>query len=155
MKVRLATGIALVILAVVVAAGIFAGLWSFSGTVGPLRLNHALGIGGAAWILVSLPLFRVAHRRIDGAFAGEALGLLVAFVLVSIHFAQQTSRSPAPVPATGLAAYILVALLVLAGLIRWSLPAARPGLCKTVYSGTALSLYVVVGIHALHNFGLL
>lgn len=155
MRARLITGSALFLVAAAVAIGVYAGWWSFSGTVGPLRLNHFLGIMGGAYILVSLPVFRLARRRSHSTFAGGVFGNLVAFVLISMHFAQQTARSPMPLLGTGLAAYVLVVALVVAGFMQWSLPASRPRAWRLVYGGAALALYVVVGVHALRNFGIL
>ncbi len=159
MKRQLGLAAGLLIAAVVIAVGVHAGWWQFSGTIGSLRLNHVLGIVGAAYILVSLSvyaLFRMRSPQQQGQLTtAEIFGNLVAFMLITAHFAQQTARSPLPVLGTGLAAYILVGILVVVSVVWNFTSVGRIQMWRLLFLGALGALYVDVGIHALRNFGVL
>lgn len=157
MKSRLGIAVALLVVSVVLVVGVHMGWWRFSGTVGSLRLNHLLGIVGATYVLVSIPVYALVRRQSalhqGQPRASEVFGNLMAFMLISAHFAQQTSRSPLPDLGTGVTAYALVAVLVCAGVVWHFAAVGRGGTGRLLYFGALLALYVDVGIHALRNFG--
>ncbi len=157
---RLAVGLLAIIL--VGAIGVYAGWWSLHWRVGPYFTHHWFSIIGAAYVLAFIPVYAYMKRR-TSVNRGTLLKVhvfanLLAVGLVSIHFAHQMARPAefAPALGTGLAAFILIALIVAAGfMLRFGLASAQRESWRLIHVGLGLSLYVVVIIHALINFGLL
>jgi hypothetical protein len=133
-------------------------------TVGPFRFTHWLSWMGTILIAVFTPVFYILRRR----YPKRNLVLtklhifsnLVSFLLVSIHFAQQMSRSVHPEDRTGLTIYLLVCILVLSGVLHRFQVLGKgrlypPHRNRFLHVSITSAFYLVVGIHTLHNLGLL
>jgi hypothetical protein len=162
MKVQRWIALSLVLAAVLLATGTYLYWWSLSRPAGAFVLHHAMVIAGAAYILVVVPVYsyvkRHANSRRAAFLKAHVFGNLAAFALISAHFSFQMAR-PAefgPVLGTGLSAYVLVLMLITTGIMqRFGVAPHYVATWRSVHVGLAVSLYVVVGVHALHNFGLL
>lgn len=162
MKTQMWFSFALLTAAAVLAIGTYLALWSLDLSAGPLTLHHLLVVLGAGYVLVFVPVYAYVKRRVPVHRArfmkAHVFGNLFGFALISAHFAFQMARPSgfAPDLGTGLAAYLLVLIIVATGVMqRFGLSFGRAGAARLVHVGLALSIYVVVGVHALRNFGIL
>jgi hypothetical protein len=131
--------------------------------VGPFRANHWFVWIGTLYIAFAVPIIAMAKRRYPSKFLAlfrvHVFGNLLAFLLISLHFAGQIDR-PAefyPQLGTGLALYIIMMLLVATGFThRFQLiPRIKSQTRKFVHVGLTFSFYIIIGIHILHGLGFL
>jgi hypothetical protein len=131
--------------------------------VGPFRANHWFVWIGTIYIAFAVPIIAMSKRRYPSKFMPlfrvHVFGNLLAFLLISLHFAGQIDRPAAFYPelGTGLALYIIMILLVATGFThRFQLiPRIKPQTRKFVHVGLTFSFYIVIGIHILHGLGFL
>ncbi len=156
---RIAIGLLLV--ALFAGLGTYLGWWSLFTSVGPFVLGHWFGIVAAAYLLLAVPAYACLKRR-TSVSRGRLLqfhvfGNLLVFILIVAHFAQQMARPAefAPSWGTGLAGFILFLFVVAAGLsLRFGLIPAWRRTWRLIHVGGSLIILIVIGIHALENFGL-
>ena len=93
------------------------GLVSFCFFVGLFCLNHWFVLTGTFYISFAVPVIVTLKRRYPNSFRSllrlHMFGNLLAFALISVHFASQISR-PAeryPDPGTGVTLYVATILL--------------------------------------------
>jgi hypothetical protein len=131
--------------------------------VGPFRANHWFVWIGALYIASLVPIIAITKRRYPTRFLTlfrlHVFGNLLAFLLISLHFAGQINRPVEFYPdlGTGLALYIIMILLVATGFThRFQLiPQIRSQTRKFVHVGLSFSFYIIIGIHILHGLGFL
>lgn len=91
-------------------------------TVGPFRFTHWLGWIGVVFISVSTPIFYVLRRQYPKSAKAminvHCLGNLFSFMLISVHFTEELTRAVHPQDRTGLATFIIVAMLVATGFLQ-------------------------------------
>ena len=133
--------------------------FSFAATIGPFRIIHYIAFTGTLYIAFAVILFSVLKRRNPKKYKTflrfHIFGNLIAFLLVSLHFAGQLGR-PAdfyPQLGTGLALYFGMLLLVGTGLaLRYRLIRIfSPPTNRLVHLGLALTFYIVIIVHILHG----
>lgn len=130
---------------------------------GPFRANHWFVWIGTLYIAFAVPIISISKRRYPSRFTTlfrvHVFGNLLAFLLVSLHFAGQIGRPAAFYPrlGTGLALYIIMILLVATGFThRFQLiPRIKSQTRRFVHVGLTFSFYTIIGIHILHGLGLL
>ena len=131
--------------------------------VGPFRANHWFVILGTFYIAFSVPIITKLKQKHNSKFLSlfrvHVFGNLLAFLLISLHFAGQISRPAefSPDLGTGLTLYIIMILLVASGFThRFNLiPKIKSQTRKFVHVGLSFSFYIVIVIHMLHGFGFL
>jgi len=131
--------------------------------VGPFRANHWFVWIGTLYIAFAVPLIAMSKRRYPRKFMPlfrvHVFGNLLAFLLISLHFAGQIDRPATSYPelGAGLALYIIMLLLVATGFThRFQLiPRIKSQTRKFVHVGLTFSFYIVIGIHILHGLGFL
>ena len=131
--------------------------------VGPLRANHWFVLLGTFYVAITVPLIAKLKQKYSSKFLTlfrlHVFGNLLAFVLISLHFAGQVSRPAAFYPdlGTGLTLYIIMMFLVATGFThRFNLiPKIKSQTRKYVHVGLSFSFYIVIIIHTLHGFGFL
>lgn len=136
---------------------------SFGFFAGPFRVNHWFVWIGTLYIACAVPIIAVSKRRFPSKFAAlfraHVFGNLLAFLLISVHFVGQITRSAAAYPelGTGLALYIIMVLLVATGFAhRFQLiPRIKAQTRKFVHVALSFSFYFIIGIHILHGLGFL
>ena len=95
-------------------------------------IHHLFSWIGAGFIVVFTPLFYYLKRRLPRSYKSliqiHVFGNLVAFVLISVHFAHHLREFEEiiPHPGTGAPLYTSVALLVITGGQNISCRAASP-----------------------------
>ena len=131
--------------------------------VGPFRLNHWFVLIGTLYIAFAVPVIAILKRRYP-TIMGTLLrlhifGNLIAFLLISLHFAGQISRPAERYPdlGTGLVLYIAMILLVSTGFCqRFRLiPKIKPQTYRFVHTGSALAFYLIIVVHVLQGLEIL
>ena len=131
----------------------------FVDPIGPFRVMHWFVWIGTLYIAFVVPTIAILKKRFPNRymtlFRVHVFGNLLAFVLVSLHFASQISRSPTAYPqlGTGLALYIIMILLVATGFTHrfQLLPQIKSQTRKFIHVGLTFSFYIIIGIHILHG----
>ena len=131
--------------------------------VGPFRANHWFVWIGTLYVAFTVPVIAISKMRYPSKFLGlfrlHVFGNLIAFLLISLHFAGQMNRPAAFYPdlGTGLALYIIMLLLVATGFThRFQLiPQIKSQTRRFVHIGLSFSFYIIIGIHILHGLGFL
>lgn len=133
-------------------------------TLGPYRFTHWLSWIGSIIIAVLTPLFYYLRRRYPKRFSTlvriHVFSNLFSFMLISIHFAQQLSRSVHPEDRTGLSMYIIVFILVASGFLHRFQILERgrlypPHRNRFLHVSITTAFYIILSIHVLHNIGIL
>jgi hypothetical protein len=142
--------------------GTFLDWFDFGFVLGPYRFNHWLGWIGFVFILIHVPLFITLKRRYVARiklFLGiHVVGNLLAYLLITVHFASQLSRPAQFYPdlGTGLALYFFMAILVATGFLqRFGLLNEMRKTWRFLHTSSVVSLFVIIVIHILHGIGLL
>ena len=153
---ELLISIMVVLLTAVLMFAYYSRWFSFAATVGPFRIIHYLAFIGTFYIAFGVILFSVLKRRNPQKYTTllrfHAIGNLVAFLLVSLHFAGQLGRPVFPELGTGLALYIGMMLLVGSGIaLRFRLLSTNPNTTRFVHTGVAVAFYIVIVVHILHG----
>lgn len=131
--------------------------------VGPFRANHWFVWIGSLYVAFSVPMIAILKKRYKTKFLSlfriHVFGNLLAFLLISLHFAGQINRPAEFYPdlGTGLTLYIIMLLLVATGFThRFGLiPRIKSQTRKFVHVGLSFSFYIIIGIHILHGLGFL
>jgi hypothetical protein len=154
--------ILLLILTDIFFIGTYLDWFDFGFVLGQYRLNHWLGWIGFVFILVHVPLFftfkRKCFDKIKLFLAIHVLGNLVAFLLISIHFASQISRPAQFYPdlGTGLALYVFMIILVISGFLqRFGLLNGLRKIWRFLHTSSVFALLVIILIHVLHGINIL
>jgi uncharacterized membrane protein YidH (DUF202 family) len=154
--------LAIILLTILLIIVTYLNLLPLNFTVGPYRFTHWLSWIGTLFIAIFTPTFYVLRRRYHNRNTvltrTHIFSNLFAFSLISIHFAQQMSRSIHPEDRTGLTMYILVSILVISGFIQRFQLTARKGLDpphrnRFLHISITTAFYVVVVIHVVHALG--
>ena len=135
----------------------------FVDPIGPFRVMHWFVWIGTIYIALVVPTIMILKKRLPNKyntlFRVHVFGNLLAFVLVSLHFASQISRPQTSFPqlGTGLALYIIMILLVATGFThRFQLiPQIKSQTRKFVHVGLTFSFYIIIGIHILHGLNII
>jgi hypothetical protein len=157
------TALAIIIVTIVLMVADKVQWIHFGFLVGPFRVNHWFVWIGTLYIAFTVPIIAMSKRRYPSKFLRffrlHVFGNLLAFLLISLHFAGQINRPAAFYPdlGTGLALYIIMILLVATGFThRFQLiPQIRSQTRKFVHVGLSFSFYIIIGIHILHGLGFL
>ena len=135
----------------------------FGFLVGPFRANHWFVWIGTLYVAFAVPIIAVSKKRYVSRYATlfrvHVYGNLLAFFLISLHFAGQIGRPLTAYPqlGTGLALYIIMILLVATGFThRFELiPQVKSQTRKFVHVGFSFSFYIIIGIHILHGLNMI
>jgi hypothetical protein len=137
--------------------------FSFAATVGPFRIIHYVAFAGTLYIAFGVILFSIYKTRKPKRYKTllrlHTFGNLVAFLLVSLHFAGQLGR-PAdfyPQFGTGVALYIGMVSLVGTGLILKFLTSRslRPQTNRFIHTALAFAFYIIIVVHIFHGLNII
>jgi hypothetical protein len=129
--------------------------------VGPYRFHHWSVLIGSFYIAIVSPFFSVLKRSkpdsLRNLFRVHVFGNLLAFLLVSVHFAGQLSRPLEYYPDLGTGVGLLgaMSLLVFTGFfLKYGLSAGGSyKSVRVIHVLAVFSFYLVIVVHALHGFG--
>ena len=135
---------------------------NFGFMVGQYRFNHWLGWTGTFFVAIFTPLYYVSKRHYPKrgtVFLGlHVVGNLIAFMLVSIHFAAQVGRSPQFYPdlGTGVVLYLVMLIMAFTGFFqRFQLAQSQVRRWRFLHVSVAISFYLIIFIHVLHGINLI
>jgi len=130
--------------------------------VGQYRFNHWLGWTGTVFVAIFTPLYYVSKRRYPKrgkALLGiHVIGNLIAFLLISVHFAHQVGRSPQYYPdlGTGVVLYLVMLVMAFTGIFqRFQLAQSQGRRWRFLHVSAAISFYLVIFVHVLHGIELI
>jgi hypothetical protein len=159
----LVMGSSLVLISLILMVVIYFDFVDVGFVVGSYRFHHWSVILGSFYVAVVTPFFSLLKRSKPDSlrtfFRIHVFGNLLAFLLVSVHFAGQLSRPVAFYPelGSGVGLFITMSLLVFTGFfLRYGLVTGglRRSL-RVIHVLAVLSFYSVIVIHALHGFGII
>ena len=135
----------------------------FGFLIGPFRLSHWFSWVGTLYIVFAVPTIAILKRRFlknyQPLLRVHMFGNLLAFLLVSLHFAGQISRPAESYPplGTGLVLYIAMVLLVATGvLLRFHLlPKVNPLTLRFLHVSSAVAFYLTILVHILRGLGII
>ena len=135
----------------------------FTQVIGPFRLTHWFVWTGTLYVAVAVPVIAVLKKRNPQQYQAltrtHLFGNLLAFMLISLHFASQISRPATSYPelGTGVALYIAMLLLVGTGFLqRFQLiPSIKPQSYRFVHIGSAFAFYLIIILHILHGLAII
>ena len=151
----------LVLTSLILMGLIYFDLISVGFILGPYRFHHWSVIISSFYLAIITPIFAVLKRIKPESnrklMKVHIFGNLIAFMLVSIHFAGQLSRPLEFYPdlGSGVGLYAAMSLLVLTGFVlRYSLVSGGlRKLLRVIHVLSVVSFYLVIVIHALSGFG--
>lgn len=130
--------------------------------VGALRFNVWLSLTAVLFIAIYTPIYylmrRVYPRRAKALLGIHVIGNLVAFMLISVHFAHQVGRPPQFYPNldTGIILYLVMLIMTTTGILqRFRIAQSQVRKWRFLHVSVAISFYLVIFVHILHGIGLI
>ena len=130
--------------------------------VGSLFFVHWLGLVATVFIAALVPIYYVLKRKRPQNFKTllrlHVFGNLFSFLLISIHFAQNTGRLSAFYPklGEGFVLFLVLSIIVTTGMLeRFGAKLKLVRYTKFVHRYTVALFYFVVIIHALQGFNII
>jgi uncharacterized membrane protein YidH (DUF202 family) len=156
----------LVILIVVVEAVIFLRVYrfpfiSYTFLGATYSLTHWFGWIGTIYIFIASPAMpiikRLAPKYYRTMLGIHMIGNLVAVLFVSIHFAQQLTRSSTAFPdlGTGIILYAVMIMLVSTGIVRYYGVRKYIKQVNFLHASFAVLFYVVIIVHILQGISVI
>ena len=154
---------AILIITIIVMAAIILHWIRISFFIGPLRLSHWFVWTGTIYIALIVPIIAFLKKRFPNKYSTlysiHVFGNLLAFMLISFHFASQISRPATSYPelGTGLVLYIAMVLLVGTGFLqRFQLiPRITTPTFRFIHFGSAVTFYLIIVVHILRGLGVI
>jgi hypothetical protein len=136
---------------------------NFGFSIGPYRFSHWVVWIGSLYVAFAVLLFSAFKRRapvkMKALLRIHVYGNLLAFLLISIHFASQIARPAEFFPdlGTGLALYVVMLLLTTTGFLQRFriMPGLKLQSNRFFHVSVAVSFYILIGIHILHGVGII
>ncbi|MCJ7713420.1 hypothetical protein MUO66_03050 [Candidatus Bathyarchaeota archaeon] len=130
--------------------------------VGSYLFIHWLGIIATIFIAVSIPIYiilkRTSPQQSRILLKLHVFGNLFAFLVVSIHFAQNLARLAGFLQrlGDGLALYLVLLIIVTTGILeRYQTSSKLQRYTKFIHKYTVIILYLIILIHTLEGFNIL
>jgi hypothetical protein len=138
-------------------------LWySLTFFVGTYLFIHWLGLTATIFIIVSIPIHYILKRKkpqtLKTILRIHVFGNLFAFLLISLHFAQNVGRLAGSIQrlGEGFASYLILALIVATGILdRYQTNRKSSRYAKFIHKYTVIVLYLIALIHLLEGFNIL
>ena len=152
--------LSLLILLVTVLFSAFAyvGWYSLGFFVGSLFFVHWLGLAATVFIAVLVPVYYVLKRRrqqkLKTLLRLHVFGNLFSFLLVSIHFAQNTGRLSGFIPRLedGFVLFLVLSIIVATGMLeRFGARHKIVKYTKPVHRYAVAVFYLVMAVHVLQS----
>lgn len=133
--------------------------YSLSFFVGSLFFVHWIGLAATLFIATLVPIYYILKRRkpqkIKTLLRIHVFGNLISYLLISIHFAQNTGRlSGLPLRLEdGLVLFMVLSIIVATGLLeRFGAKRNLIIYTKPVHRYTVAIFYLITLIHTLQGF---
>ena len=149
----------LILLVTVLFSAVAYVLWYNLGFfVGSLFFVHWLGLAATAFIAVLVPVYYVLKRRrpqkLKTLLRLHVFGNLFSFLLVSIHFAQNTGRLSGFIPRLedGFVLFLVLSIIVATGMLeRFGARHKIVKYTKPVHRYAVAVFYLVMAVHVLQS----
>ncbi|MFP3908462.1 MAG: hypothetical protein ACOC5L_04445 [Halobacteriota archaeon] len=148
----------LILLSVILFTATYIDMVNVNYLFGPFLLGHWMAWIGALFIALFTPLYSIFKRKYPKKWSVlvniHAFGNLIAFILISGHFAQQISKPASIYPdlGTGITLYPIVLILVITGLLqKYSILKRFRRQIRFVHVSIVLSFYLVIVTHILQG----
>lgn len=165
---RLMIAISILVLTAVLMASIIMDQILVGFFVGPIRFSHLMAWIGTLFVAFYVPIYHVLKRRspkrVKMLLDIHNFGFLIAFLLISIHFAGQMSRPAQSFPdlGEGVALFTTMLLLVVTGMYQRfgpkpSGPKRRYNLTvnRVFHTSLVSAFYIIIAFHVLINLDLI
>ena len=126
--------------------------------VGSLFFVHWLGLAASVFITVLVPVYYVLKRRrpqkLKTLLRLHVFGNLFSFLLVSIHFAQNTGRLSGFIPRLedGFVLFLVLSIIVATGMLeRFGARHKIVKYTKPVHRYSVAVFYLVMAVHVLQS----
>ena len=136
--------------------------FSLSFFVGDLFFVHWLGLAATVFIAALVPVYYVLKRKspknIRTLLRLHVFGNLLSFLLVSIHFAQNTGRISGFYPRLedGFILFLVLSLIVITGVLeRFRVRPKLVKYTKPIHRYAVLIFFLVMTVHVLQGFNLI
>jgi hypothetical protein len=132
--------------------------YDFSFFVGSLFFIHWLGLLATIFIVVLVPIYyilkRKRPRKIKTLLRIHVFGNLFAFLLVSVHFAQNTGRLiQFPRLEDGFVLFLVLSIIIITGMFeRFGNKLKLVRYTDLIHRYAVVILYLVTFIHVLQGF---
>ena len=138
------------------AAWVYVNWFGLSFFVGDLFFVHWVGLAATAFVAVLVPVYyvlkRKSRKKIKLLLRVHVFGNLLSFLLISVHFAQNTGRLsgfPSKL-GDGLVLFLVMSIIVATGmLVRFGAKMKFVRYVKFVHSYGVFVFYFVVAFHVL------
>jgi DMSO/TMAO reductase YedYZ heme-binding membrane subunit len=154
--------IVILLATVYLSFGTYVDWFQLGSFVGPFRLNHWLGWTGVVFVAIYTPLYHFLKRRYPKRaktlLGTHVIGNLLAFMLISVHFASQIGRPAQFFPdlGTGIVLYPIMIILVITGFTQRFQIATKLGRkWRFLHTSMATTFYLVILVHILQGLGFL
>jgi hypothetical protein len=161
---KLELWLTLILLLAVIISSIAAYVFWYKLTffVGAYLFIHWLSIVATAFIAVSAPIHYVLKRKRPQNYKTllkiHTFGNLIAFWLISIHFAQNVGRLAGALQRLGIgfALYPVLVVIVATGIVdRYQTHGKFSKYIKLIHKYMVILLYVLILLHVLEGFNIL
>ena len=130
--------------------------------VGSLFFVHWLGLAATVFIAVLVPIYYVLKRRrpqkLKTLLRLHVFGNLFSFLLVSIHFAQNTGRLSGFIPRLedGFVLFLVLSIIVATGMLeRFGARHKIVKYTKPVHRYAVAVFYLVMAVHVLQSLSII
>ena len=130
--------------------------------VGSLFFVHWLGLAATVFIAVLVPIYYVLKRRrpqkLKTLLRLHVFGNLFSFLLVSIHFAQNTGRLSGFIPRLedGFVLFLVLSIIVATGMLeRFGARHKIVKYTKPVHRYAVAIFYLVMAVHVLKSLSII
>ena len=130
--------------------------------VGSYLFIHWLGLIATTFVVVSIPIHYVLKRKRPKnaklILKIHVFGNLVAFLIISIHFAQNVGRLSMSLHrlGDGFVLYLFLFLIVATGVLeRYQTSGKLPRYAKVIHKYTVIILYLIILFHLLEGFNII
>ena len=130
--------------------------------VGSLFFVHWLGLAATVFIAVLVPVYYVLKRRrpqkLKTLLRLHVFGNLFSFLLVSIHFAQNTGRLSGFIPRLedGFVLFLVLSIIVATGMLeRFGARHKIVKYTKPVHRYAVAVFYLVMAVHVLQSLSII
>jgi hypothetical protein len=130
--------------------------------VGSLFFVHWLGLAATVFIAALVPIYCILKRKRPQNFKTllkiHVFGNLFSFLLISIHFAQNTGRLSEFYPRLedGFVLFMVLSIIVATGMLeRFGAKLKPVRYTKPVHRYTVVIFYFIVVIHTLQGFNII
>ncbi len=136
--------------------------YSLTFFVGPYLFTHWFSLAGFIFISIFIPIYYVLKRErpqnCKTLLRSHVFGNLLAFLLISTHFAQHFGRLAATFPysGTGVPSFLILSTVVATGFFnRFKIAEKLVNYTRFIHRYILIFFYLIILVHVLHGFNII